>query len=509
MSAATQPGTVVEVQGGELARNTDWKGAFVIGLAGTILVTGIVPASVQGLGAASIPLIAVLTGMGVVLCLMLAELAAMMPHRTGGLPSYAYETFKPLGKRTAAHAGGLSAWAYWLGWFPVAPINMILAAAYIVGLFHLPAGHQLQIFGSVGSPVGTTTLLIAIAGIVGMFIPCYLGIKFGARFAAVMGIVSMVPLTLFILLPLGHPSAFHWANISGFHLAKGVHGSLPLFAAWAFVMTWSVLAMEAAACYIGECRNPARDAKISLSVEGGYGFFVFVFTAVVIVGVIGATANVDPLTVYTQVVAVIFGSSAGVIQWLIGVPLIIALTLSVLNAIAGSARSLYQVAHDGMLPRWFAKANKHGTPARAMLFNTVASIIVLFFGSPVRIYVFSNMGYLASIAVALFGYFLYRQYRPDLPRPVRLPTFAKWVALAIAIIFTFIWAYGGWHSPALVVGESSERLFFLGLAILLAYLPLYWWRVITDRRLLRAGTAAATPATVAAAPTGDEAEVIA
>lgn len=477
------PAPQLEVNAGELARNTDWKGAFAIGLAGTILVTGIDPAAVQGLGAAAIPLIALLTAMGVVLCLMLAELAAMMPHRTGGLPSYAYETFKPLGPRTAAHAGGLSAWAYWLGWFPVAPINMILAAAYIVDLFHLPAGHQLQVFGSIGSPVGLTTLIVAIVGIVGMFVPCYLGIKFGARFAAVMGIASMVPLTLFILLPLARPSRFHFSNVAGFHLPPGVHGSFALFVAWAFVMTWSVLAMEAAACYIGECREPTRDAKIAMSLEGGYGLFTFVLTAVVIVGVIGVTANVDPLTVYTQVVAKIFGSDAEVVQYALGIPLIIALALSVLNAIAGSARSLYQTAHDGMLPRWFMKVNRHGTPSRAMAFNVVASIIVLFFGSPVRIYVFSNMGYLSSIAVALFGYFLYRHYRPDLPRPLRLPTWAKWVALGIAVTFTFIWAYGGWQSPRLVVGENSERLFFLGLVILLAYLPLYWWRAYTDRRL--------------------------
>jgi amino acid transporter len=177
-----------------------------------------------------------------------------------------------------------------------------------------------------------------------------------------------------------------------------------------------------------------------------------------------------------------------VVQYALGIPLVIALALSVLNAIAGSARSLYQVAHDGMLPRWFMKVNRHGTPARAMAFNAVASVVVLFFGSPVRIYVFSNMGYLSSIAVALFGYFLHRQFRPDLPRPVRLPTWSKWVALSIAIIFTFIWAYGGWQSPRLVVGENSERLFFLGLAVLFAYLPLYWWRAYTDRKLGRTVT---------------------
>ena len=49
-----------------------------------------------------------------------------------------------------------------------------------------------------------------------------------------------------------------------------MHGSFALFVAWAFVMTWSVLAMEAAACYIGECREPT-DAKIAMVAEGGYG----------------------------------------------------------------------------------------------------------------------------------------------------------------------------------------------------------------------------------------------
>ena len=50
------------------------------------------PYAVQGLGAAAVPLFVLVTAAGVVQCLCLAELAAMMPHRTGGLPSYAAET---------------------------------------------------------------------------------------------------------------------------------------------------------------------------------------------------------------------------------------------------------------------------------------------------------------------------------------------------------------------------------------------------------------------------------
>src|SRR3954468_1696258 len=121
----------LEYAGGGLAKETNWWGAFVIGLAGTILVTGIAPVMVTSLGAASIPLIIGLTITGYLLCLLLAELSAMMPERTGGAPSYAYPAFRDRFPRMAPHVNGVTSWMYWLGWFPVAPLNMILASFYI------------------------------------------------------------------------------------------------------------------------------------------------------------------------------------------------------------------------------------------------------------------------------------------------------------------------------------------------------------------------------------------
>src|ERR1700687_4739428 len=137
-----------------LSRGTNWWGAFVIGLAGTILVTGIVPFAVQAMGAAAIPAIILVSVVGLVVCLCMGELAALWPHRTGGTPSYAYESFRPLGESTARHIGGVSGWSYWLGWFPVAPINMILAASYIAVLFHVPLGRTVDPLGSLGTPEG-------------------------------------------------------------------------------------------------------------------------------------------------------------------------------------------------------------------------------------------------------------------------------------------------------------------------------------------------------------------
>ena len=483
-----------------LARETNWWGAFVIGLAGTILVTGIAPYAVSSLGAASIPLFVVVTAAGVMLCFCLAELAAMMPQRTGGLPSYAFETYKPLGSTVAKHAGGISGWAYWLGWFPVAPINMILASSYLVSLFGIPTGRSFLPFGSLGSPVSAAVLIISLIGLVGVLVPSLLGIKLGAEFATVLGVVSMVPLTLLVLLPLFRPESMHWSNVAGFHLASTASGSFSFYVAWIFVMSWSVLAMEAAACYIGECRDPVRDAKIAMTVEGLYGFFIYTMIPLAFIVVLG-TSQGDPLTAFTDFTKAVFGTHAPWVRFLIGIPLIVALLLSVLNAIMGCGRSLYQVAEDGLLPRWFQRTNRHGVPGNAMTFNAVCSGIVVLFGSPLRIYIFSNMGYLLSCSMAMGGYFLYRQYRPLAERPIRMPGWLRWAALAAFIIGMFVWAWGGWVAPQLVVGpEEGPFLFYLGIAVIAAYLPLYHWRQLEDRRAARRAPAPA-PAHPQADPT--------
>src|SRR5919197_1268989 len=127
----------LEYEGGGLAQETNWWGAFVIGLAGTILVTGIAPVMVTALGAASIPVIIFITITGYLLCLLLAELSAMMPERTGGSPSYAYPAYKDKWPRAAKHINGVTAWMYWLGWVPGGPLNNILGAFFLGGGFNL------------------------------------------------------------------------------------------------------------------------------------------------------------------------------------------------------------------------------------------------------------------------------------------------------------------------------------------------------------------------------------
>src|ERR1700729_4458677 len=476
--------------GGGLPKTTNWWGAFVIGLAGTILVTGIAPVMVTELGAASIPSIFIITVSGYLLCLFLAELSAMMPDRSGGSPAYAYPAYKDRWPRFAEHVNGFTAWAYWLGWFPVAPLNMILALFYIVDRFHLSTAG----FTPIHTPIAWWTLGISIVGILLLFIPAYRGLRFGTGFATALALLSMIPLTFIAISWIFNPSAVDFNNLAGFHQINGGsftgtlygHGWLTLYIAFSFLLTWNVIAMEAAACYIGETKNPDRDAKIAMNLEGLYGLFIYTMIPIAFIIVLGLpalgnAALVDPKTIFVHFASKVFGAGAGsnILDWLIAIMLILALILSALNAITGTARSLHQMATDGQFPRFFHHTNEHGVPDRAMIFNIVCAICVVFMGGAVEIYTFSNVGYLASFIPVLVGYYLLRKHRPNVRRPFKLPEWMKYIALAMAGLFSIIYFWGGpvyASCTCNAAGRTTLPYYFIGLAVLAAYYPLYLWR---------------------------------
>jgi len=486
-------GTIDELsyEGSGLPKTGNWWSAFVIGLAGAILVTGIAPVMVTELGAAAIPITFLITASGWLLCLFLAELAGMMPDRSGGSPSYAYVGFKDRWPRFAEHVNGITAWGYWLGWFPVGPLNMILASFYLADLFKL---NTTSGFALLGTKIAWWTVAISIIGLLLLFIPAYRGLRFGTVFATVLAMLSMIPLTFLAISWIFHPSVAHFSQLSGFHHVDGSsffapafgHSWLTVAVAFSFLLTWNVIAMEAAACYIGETKNPDRDGKIAMNLEGGYGVFIFTLIPIAFVIVLGLhalgnSALVDPKTMFVTFASKVFGASSAstVLDWLIGVMLILALVLSALNAVTGTARSLHQMATDGHFPKFFTRTNSHGVPGHAMAFNIVCMILVVFMGGAVQIYTFSNVGYLFSFIPVLIAYFLLRKDRPNVRRPFRLPEWMKYAALALAGFYAVIYIWGGpvyANCACNAAGKKTLPYYFIGLVTLLAYLPLYWYR---------------------------------
>lgn len=486
----TDPGTVrvEDYVKGDLSKDTNWWGAFVVGLAGTILVTGVTPAVLGTLGAAAIPNFIFWTLTGWLLCLFIAELAAMLPDRTGGAPAYAYYAFKDRLPKAYPHINGITVWMYWLGWMPVMAVNMILIGSYLPPLFGLELSgfwaNEITLFDA-SLPVTYFTIIVGAGLSVMLLLVSNRGIKFGTGTATVLGILSMIPLTIIAVSPF-FTGDVQGSNIWPPTLPDGT-GFLTgtafyLFLQFSALYTWNAIAMEAAGCYIGECRNPERDAPIAMNLSGGYGTFVYTFLPMAVLGVLGVTfiaESLDPNTILVETATRSLGTG---VSKIVTAALLIALLLSSLNAIMGCARSLYMMALDGQAPRIFGRVNRHNVPDFSMGMNTVLNILLIFVGAPGSIYVLSNVGYVGSFVPVLLGYFFLRKWRPEIFRPFRLPEFMKYVAVALAVLYFVVWAVG---IPACAIEGcqlGGGKMFLIGVFVVLLYFPLYWWRQAEDRR---------------------------
>lgn len=491
MSGPDEISDTLDYEQGNLQTGTNWWGAFVMGLAGTILITGTAPAFLTLFGASYIPFSIFFTLTGVFLCLLLAELSAMMPGRTGGSPSYAYPAYKDRWPRLAPHINGLTAWMYWIGWMAIAPLNLILASFYIAHLFGLNTTAGIT---PVNTFISYWTLGITVVGLLLLSIPAYLGIRFGTAMATVLALLSMIPLTFLSVGFLFNPDAANWSELAGLPRPDGSGFFAPLdgypawlmYTAFAFPFIGTMIAYEAAACYIGECKDPGRDAKISMSLEGGYGVFVYTLLPISFVVILGASALsdpalVDPKTMFVTFAGNIFPGIAGrLLEWMMAFMLITALVLSALNSLMGCSRSLYQMSLDGQFPRFYQHLNAYHVPDRAMMTNVGASLLIVFMGGAIEIYSFANVGYLGSFLPVLVGYYILRRDRPGLNRPFRLPEYFKYIALALAAFYFFIWAVAGTIYASI---SGHAVYYYTGVAAIFLYLPLYWYRKLEDRRV--------------------------
>jgi amino acid transporter len=387
---------------GELSKETNWWGAFVVGLAGTILVTGVTPA-VLGRSARRRSRTSS-SGRSPAGCSACTWPSWPRCSRTGpaARPAYAYYAFKDRLPKAYPHINGVTVWMYWLGWMPVMAVNMILIGAYVPALFGFEPsgwwGNTVQLFDASLSVTYFTIVVGAVLSVL-LFFVAYLGIKFGTGAATVLGLLSMIPLTLIAVVP------FFSGDVTGSNIwpptlpdgtAFFSGTAFYLFLQFSALYTWNAIAMEAAACYIGETRNPDRDAPIAMNLSGGYGTFIYTFLPMAVLGVLGVTfiqKSLDPNAILVETAVRTFGSG---VSKIVTSALIIALLLSSLNAIMGCARSLYMMALDGQAPRIFGKVNRHNVPDFSMGLNTVLNILLIFVGAPGSIYVLSNVGYVGS-----------------------------------------------------------------------------------------------------------------
>lgn len=159
--------------------------------------------------------------------------------------------------------------------------------------------------------------------------------------------------------------------------------------------------------------------------------------------------------------------------------MILALMLSIMTAMAGSSRTLYQGSYDGWLPRYLSHVNEHGAPTSAMWTDLVVNLVVLAIAcadatSFFFILAVSNVGYIIFNFLNLNSGWIHRIDNAEAKRPWRAP---NWL-LAIGVLFAFVncvFLGAGakvWNPWALTAGIITAAMI----------IPVFWFRhYVQDR----------------------------
>jgi len=430
-----------------------------MGLAATIsVVTGesialgifLTPAAMARSLGSPLLLAAVWCGMGLItLCgaLCYSELAVRYPL-TGGEYVYLREGY-----------GGRVAFLY--GWMSAAVMDPGLAAVLAVGA----TPYVMTLFGL----APTVQLWIPALILLGLAVLNYAGTALSRRMMATANLVKIAVLVCLVA----------WAWISGharvanlMPLTTRRAGSDPLFAAVAGATVSAFFSFGGwweAGKVAGEVRNPRRNMPLAFTCGVLLVTAVYLLVSYAFLMVVPMEKIVSNTAFVAQFGEALFGATGGKV-------LSACVLLSVLGGLMAltmaAPRVYYAMARDGSFFAPFGRLHpRFGTPANAVLLQTVLALLVLGFGAFNRILsfiIFSAVCFLALSVTTLFR----------MPQPVRhwwFPTAPVVFLAGCAVIDLMILMHD--PAPALIglvivlSGDPVRRLFFSKSGVASSRLP--------------------------------------
>jgi len=438
----------------ELSRDLGVSHAAAV-VVGTIIGSGIflVPREMmQAVGSAKLVYLAWFVGglLSFFGALTYAELGAMKPQ-AGGEYVYVRDGYGPL-------AGFLYAWTWFVIAKPASIATVVTGLVRILGEFRIFSFFSASV---ITAPFAVTWgQLVAIAAAVVISLLNYIGIKKAGEFQLAFTLLKVAIILGIVGVCFGGRGA--WANFAGNY--SGARGGIAGFmtalvaALWAYD-GWNDLNMVA-----GEVRQPERNIPIALIVGVATVGALYVLVNAGVQYVLPATAIAEAPRPASQAVALVLGGAGASI---VSAGMALAMLVTLNGTIMSGARVPYAVARDGYFFRALAEVHpRFHTPWVALAVQAGLSIALLLAGGS-----FQQLFSLAIFAEWLFymiagsTVFVFRRREPNAPRPYRM------------------WGYP--VVPALFVATSAVLLYYtftenlrnsgLGLLVILAGAPVFWW----------------------------------
>lgn len=184
------------------------------------------------------------------------------------------------------------------------------------------------------------------------------------------------------------------------------------------------------------------------------------------------------------------GLPGDVLQKIVGVMLACGIIGELGNWIAGPNQGMYEAAKQGYMPKFFAKATKHGVPLRLMVLQslivTVSAVLITFTSGENADFAFNvslaatTAQYLMVYMIMLVAYFILKKEHEDLHRtywmsksPVRSMIIAA-IAMVITVIAFFVTFIPAAGTPAYL--RSIYVITLIGMCVVVAIIPQILYR---------------------------------
>ncbi|HVV75531.1 MAG TPA: amino acid permease [Mycobacteriales bacterium] len=383
------------------------------------------------------------------------ELVCMWPNRVGGIAATCAEAFRPYSP-VLANLTGVS---YWWGWIPTCGLTAILASEAIHS-WYLPM-----------VPVHLLASMI----VAGFALLNLRGIKHATRTATVIGAASASLALASTVIPV-IAGKVDWQRAGSWHLDTpfhGMFGALTSTMAGLYLIGFAAPAFEAAACHVGEMRNPTRALPRAMFGAAGMATLYFLVIPIVWFGVLGSRPLEGNLA---SVLGPTFSPAVGVAGKTFAVWFMVSNMLhGTLQPVAGAARTLSQLADDGLLPRSLSKRNRYDAPYVATLLTAGMAIAFLLSDDPPSVIAAANFTYLIGICLPSIAVWLLRRNEPGMERPWRAPRGTIMLGVAAACVWGISTVFG--------FEQYGLTYVLLGLALAYSGSIAFAWRRRSDRML--------------------------
>ncbi len=437
-----------------------WSAAAIV--VGTVIGSGIfiVPQTmIRLVGTPSLVFVVWVAGglLSLAGALSYAELAAAMPQ-AGGEYVYLKEGYGPL-------------WAFIYGWTQTVVAKSGSIAILATGFFQYFANFwpELEhVFLTVPLPIGAHGApleirygqLLAMVLILSLGVLNYFGVKVGGDVQVAVTILKVASIALIVIVGLGwgHPEAARHAPVLAQLTVLGFFGAL-VKSLWAYD-GWNNVSMVAS-----EIRKPQRNLPLALIWGTVSVIAIYILVNVAYFYVLSPEQVAGSNRVAATMLRQVAGQTGAN---LVSIAAMISMFAALNGSILSGARVPYALARGGYFFAPMARVNaRYHTPGIAIMALSAWGMVVVLSGTYDQL-----LDYVIFASWILYGMtaatvIVLRRKRPDLARPYKTIGYpvvpVLFVIMAAAIVISALY--------------NSPRESFLGLALILAGLPFYfYWR---------------------------------